>query len=143
MTDWTSKLPGAVARIAALLHIARYEQPWERHIGPESMTPAIRLGEVLSKHALIAFDLMKADPAVDDARTILEWVRREGKSEFTHRDCQAAHKHRFSRADDLDAPLDILSERCFIRPRPRSIGTAGGRPSRLFDVNPATLEVQT
>jgi hypothetical protein len=143
ITDWAGKLPGAVVRIAAVLHVARHAhaEPWTHTIGTVDMSAAVRLGEVLSKHALITFDCMGADAALDDARSILSWIRREGLKEFTRRDCHKALQSRFSRADSLDAPLEILHERGFIRPKPAPITPGVGRPkSRMFDVNPLALE---
>jgi len=139
VTDWAGKLPGAVARIAAVLHVARHAhaEPWTHSIDSVDMAAAIRLGEVLGKHALIAFDCMGADSALEDARSILSWIRREALKEFTRRDCHKAHQGRFSRADSLDAPLDVLVERGFLRSRPAPITPSVGRPkSRTFEVNP-------
>lgn len=138
ITDWAGKLPGAVARIAAVLHVARYAyaNPWQHDISPDDMAAAIRLGRVLSCHALIAFNVMGADAALDDARAILNWIQREGKEAFTRRDCHAAHKSRFNRSEALKGPLDVLIERGYIRPRARAIALRGGRPSQNFEVNP-------
>lgn len=87
LTDWAGKLPGAVIRVAALLHIARHARPWKNEIGIEDMDAALRIADVLSIHALAAFDLMGADPALDGARVVLRWIKREGKPEFTTFDC--------------------------------------------------------
>lgn len=136
--DWASKLPGAVARIAGLLHVVRHAfgNPESVEIGQEDMSAAVRLGDVLSAHALAAFDLMGADPAIDGARLVLRWIKREGKSTFTFRDCYYANKSRFKRAGDLEPAIDILIERHFIR---RRIEKVAHRPSRLFEVNPEVL----
>lgn len=138
MPDWASKLTGVVPRIAAVLHVARHAhaQPWGLPVSLDDMLAAIRLGEVLAKHALMAFDLMGADPALDDARAVLRWIQREGKREFTQRDAHVAHKHRFARVSDLMPALDVLAERGYIRLRPRATGPKGGRPSDIFAVNP-------
>lgn len=138
VTDWAGKAPGVVARIAAVLHVARYAHatPWNYAVDVESMEPAIRLGEVLAKHALLAFDCMGSDPGLDDARTILSWVLREAKATFTRRDCHAANKHRFPRADALDAGLDVLCERGHIRLKLQALRATAGRPSRTYEVNP-------
>ena len=54
------------------------------------MSAALRMAETLSAHALAVFDLFGADPALDGARVILRWIEREGKSDFTFRDCHYA-----------------------------------------------------
>lgn len=138
LTDWAGKFPGAVARIAALLHIARHAfvRPWEKEISLEDMNAALRMAEALGAHALAVFDLMGADPALDGARTVLRWIKREGKSEFTFRDCHQAHKSRYKRAAELNPAVEVLIERHFIRQRLEKVAH---RPSRIFEVHPAVL----
>ncbi len=140
LTDWAGKLPGAVIRIAALLHIARHAlvNPWEKDISVDDMAAALRMAEVLGTHALVVFDLMGADPALDGSRMVLRWIEREGKQEFTFRDCHYAHKTRYKRAADLEPAIDVLIERHFIRPR--VMKPTKGRPSRLYEINPAILK---
>lgn len=139
LTDWAGKLPGAAIRIAALLHIARYSfvQPGEKEISMEDMKAALRMAEVLSVHALAVFDLMGADPALDGAKGILRWIEREGKQEFTFRDCHYAHKSRYKRAAELEPVMDVLTERHYIRLKVMKI--VQGRPSRLYEINPSIL----
>jgi len=136
-TDWAGKLSGAVIRIAGLLHCTRYafEQPASYAIGKHDVEAAIRTADVLSIHALVAFDLMGADPALDGARQVLRWIDREGKAEFTFRDCHYAHKTRYKRAEDLFPALAVLVERHYIRAMP--VQPKQGRPSKWFEVNPA------
>lgn len=135
-TDWAGKFPGAVARIAALLHIARHAliRPWEHEISLADMAAALRMADALSAHALAVFDLMGADPALDGARVVLRWIEREGKPEFTFRDCHYAHKTRFKRAAELEPIIDVLIERHYIRQR---VAKVAHRPSRILEVNPA------
>ncbi|MBZ0105204.1 MAG: DUF3987 domain-containing protein [Sulfuricella denitrificans] len=138
LTDWAGKLPGAVARIAALFHIARHAlvSPWDKEISLDDMAAALRMAEALSAHALAVFDLMGADPALDGARVVLRWIEREGKTEFTFRDCHYAHKTRYKRAADLEPAIDVLIERHFIKARMVKVAH---RPSRSLEVNPAIL----
>lgn len=138
ITDWAGKFPGAVARIAVLLHITRHAlvRPWEKEVSLDDMSAALRMAEALSAHALAVFDLMGADPALDGARVVLRWIEREGKSEFTFRDCHYAHKTRYKRAAELEPIIDVLIERHFIRPR---VAKVAHRPSRKLEVNPAIL----
>jgi len=136
MTDWAGKLPGQIARIAALLHIARYakERPWEIMISEEDMWAAIRVGGYLSDHAIAAFDLMAGDPALDGSRRILQWLKECELRTFTFRDCHYAHKSRFKKATDMEAPIKILEENYYIRECEQE--KRPYRPSRVFIVNP-------
>ena len=143
LTDWAGKLPGAVIRIAALLHIARHSlvRPWDKEISIEDMSAALRMADVLSVHALAVFDLMGADPALDGARVVLRWIEREGKPEFTFRDCHYVHKTRYNRTADLEPAIEVLIERYYIRPR--ALKQVQGRPSRIYEINPAILEKES
>ncbi|HRT22266.1 MAG TPA: DUF3987 domain-containing protein [Candidatus Hydrogenedentes bacterium] len=138
LTDWAGKLPGAVARIAATFHVVRHAhgQPWQSPVGIEDMAAAVRLGETLGQHALLAFDSMGGDVAMENARKILAWIAREGLQEFTRREAHKAHQSRFQRAEEMAGPLEVLIERGYIRPCPRTTG-AGGRPSMRYEVSPA------
>jgi hypothetical protein len=140
-TDWAGKLPGAVARIAGLQHIARhiFRGPETLEIGLGDMEAALRIADALNAHALAVFDLMGADPALDGARLVLGWIRRQGLEAFTFRDCHHGHRHRFKRAADLEPVLDVLAERHYIRPLALQSKPQGGRPSKAYEVNPAIL----
>jgi hypothetical protein len=136
LTDWAGKLPGAIARVAALLHIARYLDTVEalNEVDDKDMRAAIRLGFCLSQHALAVFDLMGADNVLDGARIILKWILRNRFSRFTFRDCHHDNKSKFPKAKDLEPSIEILEERHYIREREKE--KTPHRPSRIFDVNP-------
>jgi len=136
MRDWASKLPGAIARIAALLHVARNadRKSCEIEIGNTDMRAAIKIGHVLSEHAQGVFELIGADTALDGAKTILSWIQRQKLKRFTFRDCHYAHKSKFKRAKEMEPSIEVLEERHFIRELDK--GNKPHRPSRLFDVNP-------
>lgn len=140
MTDWAGKLPGAVARVAGLLHVARhaFDGPERHEISEGDMSAAIQIGRTLSVHALAVFNMMGADPAIESARTVLDWIRAERLEGFTFRDCHHTHKHHFRLATELTPVLTVLEERQFIR-RTQSPGPRVGRPSRAYEVNPAAL----
>lgn len=138
--DWASKFPGAIARIAGLIHIARHAgRGVPQEIAGDDMTAAITMADALAAHALKAFDHMGADNALEGARAILKWARRECRATFTRRDVQRANKHSFRRSDELDAPLRVLEERGHIRMRRTASAPSGGRPSDVISVNPLAL----
>ena len=88
VTDWAGKLPGAAARIAGLLHCAENPyQPWAERISLETMDRALELASIFSSHALIAFDMMGADKALEQARKIWRWIERGRQESFSKRDC--------------------------------------------------------
>lgn len=137
--DWAGKLPGAVARIAALFHIARHGQDYKASaVSADDMNAAVRTGEALASHALAVYGLMAADPDAEGAKILIKWIKRHGLQEFTARDAFQNHKSRFDRADALEQPLQILTERGYIRPA-QDKPQGPGRPSKAYQVNPAIL----
>jgi len=85
------------------------------------------------------FDLMGADPRIDDARWLLDWIARTGHQQFTRRDAHhAAPRGRFRKATDLDPPLTLLEEHGYLRRADTDQASSkGGRPpSPRFLVNP-------
>ena len=67
--DFGNKLPGAVARIAGILHLFAHPEdgrPWELAIEKSTMEAAIRLGDYFNDHADLAFGMMGADPQVGE-----------------------------------------------------------------------------
>jgi hypothetical protein len=138
--DWAGKLPGAVGRIAGLFHAMQDVSNFAyRPIAPDVMRAAIATGAALAEHALAAFGLMGADPAIEDAKHLLGWIRRKGLAEFTQRDAHRNHGSRWPKANDMLAGLCVLEERGYIRKRETSNPDKSGRPSIVFDVNPIAL----
>lgn len=138
--DWGSKLPGAVARLAGLLHAAQHERPSETSISADTMTASTRIGEYLIGHARVAFGAMGADPRIEEAEKVLSWINRAGKARFTRRDAHQGLKGSvtFETADTLDGPLDLLETNGFIRAVERGEGSGkrGRSRSQAYEVNP-------
>jgi replicative DNA helicase len=139
LVDWGSKLIGATARIAGLLHIADYLGGTLCDISSECMGRAIEIGRYFEAHAIAAFDEMGADPAIDGARLILNWVHRQELNQFTRREAHRGCRN-FKSVTELDACLDLLEHHGYIRGR-RIVPEGGGRPSVVFDVNPYVTDV--
>lgn len=139
--DWGGKLPGAIARIAAILHaLQNPDAPHESAINEGTMIGAIHIGYYLKSHALAAFDLMGADPGVEDARHVLRWIERQGRREFSLRDAHQSLKGRFKRVRSLSPALEVLIELCYIMPLDLSASYGPGRrPSPRYAVNPCCL----
>ncbi len=133
MRDWTSKLAGAVARIAALLELAEVGLSAES-VSFCAMDRAIRLARVLIPHAQTAFGLLGTDAADADALAVLKWVQVNGHDEFTRRDAQKAMEGRFRSVDKLKRAVDKLIDMdCLIE---RQKYNKGARPSTYYQVNP-------
>jgi hypothetical protein len=140
LAGWAAKLAGATCRLAGLLHLAGHlRDGWNRPIGADTFAAAIGLAGYLVEHARAVFDLMGADPRIEVARWLLEWISRTGQAQFTRRDAhRAAPRGRFAKATDLNPALALLEEHGWLRRLDADApGPKGGRPpSPRFLVNP-------
>jgi replicative DNA helicase len=139
LAGWAAKLAGATCRLAGLLHLAgRLRDGWAQPVSAEVFAGAVRLAGYLDDHARVVFDLMGADPRVDDARWLLDWISRTGRTQFSRRDAHQATRGRFRKATDLEPALALLEEHGWLRRVDADpAGVKGGRPpSPRFLVNP-------
>lgn len=135
--DWTSKLAGAVARIAALLELAETGLSAQT-VSYSAMDRAVRLAKVLIPHAQAAFGLLGTDSTDTDALAVLKWVQANGFEEFTRRDAQKAMEGRFRSVDKLKRALDRLDAMDCTQEHKRH--NKGARPTIFYKVNPALLQ---
>jgi putative DNA primase/helicase len=135
---WAGKLPGAAARLAALLHCAENPvKPWSRPVSADTMSRALELAATYSEHALLAFNVMGADADLSGAEKILSWIEKNRFESFTKRECFNAMKSTFKRVAAIDDPLSVLEERNYIR---SEVLQTGGRPSVKYTVNPEVIK---
>lgn len=142
LADWAAKLTGATARVAGLLHLATtLRSGWTQPVPAGFVDAAARVGHYYLAHALAVFDTMAADPIVDDARTVLDWITRTGQTRFTRRDAfTALSRARIRTVADLDPALTLLDEHGYLRPGPPPTPTGGGPASPPRDVHPRAAE---
>ena len=84
VADWANKLPGAIGRVAGVLHCAgnaKGEIPNE--VGADTMAAALEIGRYLLDHALVAFGRMAEGELEGDARAVLDWVKRSERPVVT------------------------------------------------------------
>jgi replicative DNA helicase len=149
LAGWAAKLAGATCRLAALLHLAGHlRDGWAHPISASTLAGAIRLADYLIEHARAVFDLMGADPRLDDARWLLDWIHRTNRTQFSRRDAHvAAPRGRFPKATDLEPALRLLEEHGYLRrvdPEPSGDPRGRGRPaSPRFLVNPLPRATET
>jgi putative DNA primase/helicase len=133
MVDWTSKLPGAAARIAGLLAIAdRGIDVLE--IPLDAVERAVRLAHALIPHAEAAFSLMGAADAEGDAQAVLSYLMRHRPDSVVRRDLQKAMEGRFRSLERLLAAIKLLQEWHVLGHESKTTGA--GRPSIYYPVNP-------
>ena len=136
--EWAGKLPGAVARIAAVLHVAsHFGGDWDQPLAAGTMAQAVRIGDYFSAHALAAFSEMGADPAIENVRALLRWLQRSGVEIFSKRDAFNAHRARFRRVQAMDPTLELLRQHGWVRFAETDATGGRGRPvSPVSEVNP-------
>lgn len=137
MAEWVTKLQSTVARLAAILHVAR-RRPLTDEIAPDVMRDAITVGNYWEAHARLAHDLWGADTTMVRARAILDWARSGGLERFSMRDAYSAHRRLIPRAADAVDPLNLLMENGWIRGEFDGPLVAGkrGQESPTFTVHP-------
>ncbi len=137
---WASKLPGAIVRIAGLIHLANHvseKEPWNRPINADTMNAAIRIGEYYQDQLdQIQGEYCKT-PEVQIEHRILKWIKRHEKSRFSTHD---AYYSLGMKVDDIQAPLELLEAQNYIRKVTTDSGKRSGRKSsQEWEVNPELL----
>ncbi|MER8099418.1 YfjI family protein [Kitasatospora sp. NPDC094016] len=131
ITEWASKLDGAVARIAGLLHLADHPHDgYTMPISADTLTAAARIGTYYTAHALTVFDAMGADPALAKARVVLAWLQANPADSHTKREIfRGLPSGAFPAVADLDPVLALLEDHGWIRQETAPPRTSrGGRP---------------
>ena len=136
ISDWTSKLPGAAARMAGLIELATVGSAAES-ISEDAAARGVALARALIPHAQEAFGLLGADAADGDALAMLKWIRAEGHASFKRSTCQKAMEGRFRSVDRLIKAAERLIQRDVLREFKEP--NKGAPPSTWYRVNPKCL----
>jgi hypothetical protein len=150
MTDWAGKLPGGVARVAALFHLAIHGSDAIRvdEIAADSMTRAIALARVAIEHAKVVFEGMDATGTLEAAKRVLRQAqnpkarqdRRErygDPSIVSLRDLWNPNRGTYASVAEFDEVLGCLLDHNCLAELPNSECGKPGRPSRRFRIHPA------
>ncbi|WP_435133031.1 DUF3987 domain-containing protein [Actinacidiphila sp. bgisy144] len=139
ISDWASKLPGAAARIAGLLHLAEHlDRGHARPVTADTMRAALTLADYFAGHALAVFDRMGANDTAERARAVLDVLKANQWSEISKRDVFAkVSRSEFPTVAELDSALNLLEDRGYIRALPvLRTGTRGRPPSPRYLIHP-------
>lgn len=137
--DWAGKFPGAIARIAGLLHVMKYRETVgiNTSIDKETVSNAIRIGTCLQSHALAVFDLIGEDAHIAGAKRIIQWLKDNQLHEFSRRDCHFKNKSYFKTVEMVKGALKVLEEMDYIRMKENT--KVAHRPTTAYLVNPHVL----
>jgi len=134
--DWGSKLPGAVARLAGILHFSEHGAgASSQSISLKTTIAACALGEFFKAHAIAAFGLMQEDPRIEAAKAILSYIKAQHPTVFKARDI-LRHKNIFKTVEDILPGLKVLTERGYIREKLKEYAGVGRPEAMEYEVNP-------
>jgi len=133
IADWSSKLPGAAARIAALIELADVG-PTAETISLDATEKAVRLCRLLIPHAHAAFGLLGADATDTDATAVVKWARDGGHLSFKKSDCQKAMEGRFRSIARLDKAIERLELGDVVKVE--KVPNRNARPTTMIRMNP-------
>jgi hypothetical protein len=114
LRSWSGKMESTVIRLAGILHLADARMD-AKEIDVDVMRRAIIIGFYWISHAKIVENLWAADPTAIMADAMLDWIERKKLTEFSLRDAYRGNKAMFPTARDAVDPLEILTERGWIR----------------------------
>ena len=142
LPDWGSKLPGAVARMAGLLHLAEHgAKGLSMPISVSSVRASCVIGAYFKEHALAVFGLMREERRIKLARQILDYLLRDRPETFQGRDVMRSTS--IALMDEVQEGLKILIDRGFIREERTDGERNMGRPKApAYRVHPIIINVK-
>lgn len=132
---WASKATGLVVRIAGLFHLAEGAGMFMDPIRPETMERAISFTAWAAIHAKYAFSSFGMDEGQEAGKRALEWLRSDRKDVVTASEIYQAIRGRFPKMEQVRPGIAVLVDRGALVPREKE--RRAGRPSDVYDVNPA------
>jgi len=143
MTDWGGKLPGATARLAGLIHCARWAlepgNPVDRLIDRDTMQQAVRLSELLAEHALAVFDLMSDDGGLESARKVWRHIQDHRLTCFAFSEIWHPLRGTFKTTADIEPAVETLMDHNLVLPIEEQMQGKRGRRGRRYLVNPKAM----
>jgi hypothetical protein len=136
-----SKFRGYCARLSLVLHFLRCAagEAADEDVDGQDVEQAAELVAYFQGHARRVYHALGADARLADARKVLQWLReRPDLKRFTRRDVHQGLRgsERFTAADGLDAPLQLLERHGYVRKVEVPHERGPGRPSDVYVRNP-------
>lgn len=133
---WGGKLCGQTARIAGLLHLARYGCS-STCVNEDTMYDAIEIGKTLCTHASRVFEnfILSSDSRIKEAQFVWNIIRNLNKPVVSQREIVYALRHKMV-ADHIKELLCVLMERNLIGEPIK----AENKRTILYKLNPKAAE---
>ena len=129
IVEWAAKLPGQTLRLAGNLHALRTGR-LDGTIDSETMEAALELAGYFVDHALVVFAKMGADPRLDDASRVLDWLKERRPTEVTTREVT---RSKGWDAERVRNAFELLADYGWVR---REASGGPGRPSERWAIHP-------
>lgn len=142
LRSWGGKLVGQLVRFTALMHISlnaescTHMEDIQTEITKETLMKALRLKDYFIAHAKKAFGIMQENPAIEDAKYVLNKILGEEKLTLSKQDVWQKTKVRFEVVERLNQALRILETRSYIQ---LFLGGKSGR-KECIRVNPLLFQ---
>ena len=98
------------------------------------MQQAVDFTDVLIEHAKAAYEMASADPVVVSAKKVLRKIREEQVSQISTREIMRFDRTKGTK-EAIEPTIHLLTDHNYLRRQ--KTPAKQGRPSELFDVNPA------
>lgn len=141
LIGWGSKLAGATARFAAILHLAEHGNG-DSVISTNSAKGAIALARYYAEHAKAAFQLMQVTDPFLDEKKVLRFIQSNGEELVRARDVFEKSKGTFKKMSVLQPVLGSLVDLGWLYPVEEPERSAGRPRSPLYLVHPDALDTR-
>jgi len=132
---WGSKLPGAIARIAALLHFGeRGSRGYVEPISANTMTAAEKIGGYFKDHSLAVYSYWEEQPYIEIAKLILEYLRLHKQKNITLNDIFS--NKAFKNASHTIHGMNVLMNHRYIWPTNNVHADVVNTADLVYAINP-------
>ncbi|WP_286944783.1 YfjI family protein [Acetobacterium sp. UBA5834] len=139
MTDFASKLHGAVLRIAGILHCMGYESLLnDDPVSMETMANAMDIGGYFLNHSMNAYDLMGADDQMKQVRFVLRKLEQNPQEQYKKHDLYILCRNsKIKVTADINPYVDLLVEYGYlqeaVQPKEKRVGR---KADIIYKLNP-------
>ena len=109
---WGSKLLGAIARMAGILHLILEREGTA--VDRDLILAAGKMGDYFTEHALAVFKIMAAEEDKHGAEDVIKILKEKDLRTFKTRDLMRASRAKFPNAESTKSPIAILLEHGWI-----------------------------